>query len=194
MNAMRVAPKCSSDVSAADGFVVLDACHGEILRMLEELSALLLQLELHGLTPEARRRAARIAEFFSTTARDHHQDEERHIFPALVDTGRPEVVQVVLSLQRDHDWIEEEWLDLAPHVLAVARGLRSFDLDALRAGVPVLDALYHDHIALEESLAYPAARAGMDGAQRNEMGREMAARHRALRAARLESTMEAWGR
>jgi hemerythrin-like domain-containing protein len=181
MNAMRVTSVPAPAVPAADGFGALDACHRRILATLDELSALVLGLEVDGPTPEARHRAARIADFFSTTAREHHEDEERHLFPVLVAGGRPEVVQAVLRLQQDHDWLEEGWFDLAPHVLAVASGRPGWDIGVLRDGVPVLAALYRDHIELEESFIYPEARTRMPGAQRGDMGREMAARHRAAR-------------
>ncbi len=59
-------------------------------------------------------------------------------------------------------------------------------IEALRDGVPVLAALCHDHIELEESFIYPEARARMLGARRREMGREMAARRRAERLARRQ--------
>ena len=67
-------------------------------------------------------------------------------------------------------------------MLAVAAGRPTYD--ALREGVPVLAALYQDHIELEESFIYPEARGRMRSEVRRDMGREMAARHRAGRAAR----------
>jgi len=47
--------------------------------------------------------------------------------------------------------------------------------------VSVFSALLRDHIALEESLIYPQARERLQGRQRRDMGREMAARRRATR-------------
>ena len=187
MNAMRatsVATPMRHAGTAGDGFAALDTCHRKTLSMLDDLSSLVTKLAHDGLEPASCARAAKIAAWFSTIVREHHEDEERHVFPALVETGTPELVQTVLRLQQDHDWLEEMWFDLAPHVLAVANGLRSYDIDALREGVPVLAALSHDHIELEESLIYPQARAHMRSGARCEMGREMAARHRAERAAR----------
>ena len=185
MNAMRVDEAAAPiDPEADDGFSALDACHRKTLAMLEDLSALVLRLELHAVDGPTRALAARIVAFFSTEAREHHVDEEKYVFPALVASGEPEIVQAVLRLQQDHDWLEEDWFDLAPHLMAVAHGDGAFDIDALRTGVPVLAALYHDHIELEESFIYPQLRSRMPVAQRREMGREMAERHRAERAAR----------
>jgi len=190
MNAMRAPSTAATPPRAAasvDGFKALDACHRQTLSMLDDLSALVARLELDGLDSATCALAAKIAAFFSTTAREHHEDEERHVFPALIEGGKPDVVQAVLRLQQDHDWLEEDWFDLAPHVLAVAAGSRSYDIDTLREGVPVLAALYHDHIELEESFIYPEAQTRMRADGRREMGREMAARHRAERTARRAS-------
>ena len=187
MNAMRVTPS-PADVpgasGAGSGFAAIDACHRKTLALLDELATLVTRLELDGLEPALCASAARIAAFFSTTAREHHEDEERHIFPALLNSPSPQVVQAVLRLQQDHDWLEEAWFDLAPHVMAVAAGRDTYDIEALRDGVPVLAALYLDHIELEESFIYPEVRACVPAQARREIGREMAARHRAEQAAR----------
>jgi hemerythrin-like domain-containing protein len=183
MNAMQAHPARDPAAQVDEAFSVLDQCHRHTLRMLDKLSKLVASLELEGATPEVRATAAKIAEFFSTTAREHHKDEERHVFPALLEGGKPEVVEAVLRLQRDHDWLEEDWFDVAPHVLAVVRGQRPHDINALREGVSALAALYQDHIELEESFIYPQARRCIAETRRRAMGREMAARRRALRAA-----------
>ena len=89
----------------------------------------------------------------------------------------------MLRLQQDHDWLEEDWMELAPHIAAVANGQLGYDLDLLREGAATFTALSHDHIALEESCIYPQARAQLDARERRAMGREMAARRRAARTA-----------
>ncbi len=163
----------------ADGFDALDACHRQTLFTLGKLSALITRLQVVGVDDQTRALAAEIVEFFSTTARQHHVDEERHVFPKLIEGGDAETVQAVQRLQQDHGWLEEDWLELQPHLDAVAAGQSWYDVDTLRAGVEVFEALSHDHIALEESLIYPQARRQLLDSERREMGREMAARRRA---------------
>jgi hemerythrin-like domain-containing protein len=165
--------------AASDGFEALDACHREMLVKADQLCALVEHLEQQGLDPGARASAADIARFFATTAREHHEDEERHVFPPLAQSHDPEVVQAVLRLQQDHGWLEEDWFELSPHVQAVAWGYNGYDLDVLREGSAIYAALLRDHVALEESFIYPQARAAIPPSQRRDMGREMAARHRA---------------
>jgi hemerythrin-like domain-containing protein len=168
----------------ASGFDALDACHRQTLVTLDKLVALVARLADGGPDEQSRVNAAEIVRFFSTTARAHHEDEERHVFPPMVTSSDPQVVQSVLRLQQDHNWLEEDWMELAPHVDAVACGLSWYDVDLLREGVEVFAALSRDHILLEESLIYPQARSRMQGEELREMGREMAARRRAQRGAK----------
>lgn len=169
--------------SRSDGFIALDECHRKMQLKLGELSALVARLEYEEADFEARRAADEVVQFFSTVARAHHEDEERHVFPPLVNSSDAELVQAVLRLQQDHGWLEEDWMEIAPHLQAIAGGHAGWDIDALRAGTQVFTELYRDHIELEESLIYPQARAQMDADRRRAMGREMAARHRAERDA-----------
>jgi hemerythrin-like domain-containing protein len=174
--------------AALDGFNVLDACHRQTLTMLDTLAALVARLGHDGLDAQARAVAKDIVQFFSITARQHHEDEERHVFPKLLAGDDAAVVQTVMRLQQDHHWLEEDWLELSPHLDAVAAGQNWYDLDVLRQGVDVFTALSHDHVALEESCIYPQARAKLGTGERREMGREMAERRRSERAAQSAST------
>lgn len=167
-----------------DGFDVLDLHHRQTVFALGKLSALVAHLESKGLDAEARELADEVVRHFSTHARQHHEDEERHVFPRLVATADKDTVQTVLRLQQDHGWIEEDWMELSPHLDAVASGQGWYDLDLLREGVAVFVALMHDHISLEESIIYPEARTQVGAGERREMGREMAQRRRAERLAR----------
>jgi hemerythrin-like domain-containing protein len=179
MSSGRDKPAAPEPATPGDGFEVLDACHRQMIFTLGKLAALISALKSRGPDPEARALAAEIVRFFSTTAHDHHEDEERHVFPTLLATGKPELVQAVHRLQQDHGWLEQDWLELSPHLDAVAAGQSWYDLDLLREGADVFIALSHEHIALEEALIYPSARTRMRAEERGEMGREMSARRRA---------------
>jgi hemerythrin-like domain-containing protein len=171
-----------------DAFDVLDACHIQTLFTLGKLAALVSHLANSGPDKEARTLAGEIVSFFSATARQHHEDEERHVFPKLMSSRKADIVQAVLRLQQDHAWLEEDWMELAPQVDAVACGQDWYDLDTLREGVEIFAALSRDHIALEESIIYPEARTRLLASERQEMGREMAARKRAQRQATSSSS------
>ncbi|HEX6708446.1 MAG TPA: hemerythrin domain-containing protein [Albitalea sp.] len=147
-----------------DGFDVLDACHRQTLFTLGKLAALVKRLHHHGADEDARSLARDIVGFFSSTARAHHEDEERHVFPALLASGDDDIVQAVRRLQQDHGWLEEDWRTLSAQLDAVACGQSWWDPEALREAAEVFIALSHDHIALEESVVYPQARARLNRA------------------------------
>lgn len=155
---------------------VLDACHRQIVASLKKLTELMAHVDANGPDEQARETAREAFDFFSTTARTHHLDEERHIFPALLKSTDAELVQATLRLQQDHGWLEEDWLDLAPQLEAIAKGYSWYNAEELRHTIEVFTALYFDHIKLEEALVYPAAKARLDGWDLQSMGREMAER------------------
>jgi hemerythrin-like domain-containing protein len=181
MSTTRDSSNAATVPTTRDGFEVLDACHREILRTLNQLDSLVLRLGSGGPDAQARAMAGEIVRFFANTARQHHEDEERHVFPNLLNSGDPDIVQAVQRLQQDHHWLEADWRELGPQLDAVAGGQSWTDVDVLREGAEVFAALLHDHIALEESVIYPQARARLRAGELREMGREMAARRRAER-------------
>jgi hemerythrin-like domain-containing protein len=137
---------------------VLDRTHREILAMLAQVQLLIEKLEARGIDDGTRRLAHDVCAFFDETARPHHAAEEELVFPDLLATGDAELVQNVKRLQQDHGWLEEDWLELAPQLRAVANGQSWYDIDLLRSCVPTFTELYRDHIALEEDVVYPASR------------------------------------
>jgi hemerythrin-like domain-containing protein len=141
-----------------DGFEILDATHRAVVEQLGLLAQLIEHLDGAGVDAHASALARRIVDFFDHHARAHHAEEERQVFPALLADGPPELVQQVRRLQQDHGWLEEDWLALSPQLGLVAAGYNGYDLDLLRAALPVYAALYREHIELEESLIYPEAR------------------------------------
>ena len=143
----------------------LDHTHRQVMVVLGELHQLVEQLDRTGIDARAQQLSKDICNFFRGSARQHHADEERLIFPGLLNGGDATLVHHVLRLQQDHGWLEEDWLELEPQLQAVADGYSWYDLDMLRAALPVFEALYRDHIALEESLVYPAARRQRELAQ-----------------------------
>ena len=139
-------------------FVALDACHQQIHVHLDELADLLGRLDTSADSVHCRQKAKTIEAFFSSTSRDHHAEEDKNVFPALLNSDNADLVQAVRTLQQDHGWIEQNWLELAPMLRAIAQGEDWVDMAELHNAVDVFLALMHDHIALEESLVYPEAK------------------------------------
>jgi hemerythrin-like domain-containing protein len=146
-------------VPALPPFAALDRTHHQVMEVLKQFDRLLAHLDENGADKVARASAAEICDFFAKHARQHHADEEQHVFPGLLASGDAALIQHVLRLQQDHGWLEEDWLELSPQIEAIAAGYNWYDLVMLRHALPVFTALYQEHIALEESLVYPAAKA-----------------------------------
>ena len=86
----------------------------------------------------------------------------------------------------------ENWLEIAPSLAAAADGHQWFDPLVLRQQLGLFTQLYLDHLALEETLAYPQARALINPRERELATAEMA-RRREQRAARMESKLPGKG-
>ena len=151
MNAMNVFTEPVS-------FDALDACHQQILAHLVELEGLARQVAQQRVDAAVQKHAGAIEAFFSGTSRQHHAQEEESVFPPLLASGDAELVANVRVLQQDHGWIEENWIELAPQLRAIAEGNNWMDADELLHGVTVFADLLRGHIALEETIIYPASK------------------------------------
>ena len=140
-------------------FEALDACHRQIHQHLAELTTLADTIAARGVARTVAQQAGTIETFFSGTSRQHHAEEERTVFPSLLESQDTALVAAVRTLQQDHGWIEENWIDLAPQLRAIAQGHHWVDLSEFRHAAQVFGDLCEGHIALEESLVYPAAKA-----------------------------------
>ena len=168
-------------------FEFLDNTHRDIQDQIKTLHALVDAIENEGLNQANRASARRVLDFFNGEARQHHLDEEKHIFPALLSSQDAEIVQATEHLIQDHGWLEENWIQIEPSLEAATGGNLWFDTVELRHALEVFEALYIDHILLEESIAYPEAKKRLAGLDTVGMGREMAKR-RVMRAPEVRSS------
>lgn len=152
-------------------FETLDRAHREMLAKLGEFERLLGHVDEHGPDDEARRIAANLLAFFAEQAHEHHAQEERVVFPPLLADADSELAAHVRRLQQDHGWLEEDWLLLAPQLEGIARGYNWYDLPMLRVALPIFQRLYREHIGLEESLVYPAAKRRLQALEAGEAAR-----------------------
>jgi len=119
-------------IPATDRFQALDACHQQIHLHLEKLASVLVQIEAYEDESQYRLQAREIEAFFSGTSRQHHADEEKNIFPGLLASDNAELVHAVRTLQQDHGWIEQNWVELAPMLRAIAEGEDWVDMAELQ--------------------------------------------------------------
>lgn len=135
----------------------LDACHRQIHIHLQALADLAQRLSQEADYPLVRQRAKDIEAFFSATAREHHAEEERSVFPRLLQSADEALTLTIERLRQDHGWIEQNWLELGPMLRAVAQGEDWVDPAELQHALDVFTPLLANHIALEESIIYPQA-------------------------------------
>jgi iron-sulfur cluster repair protein YtfE (RIC family) len=168
----------ATETNSRDGLTLLGGCHREILLELDRLATLVAELDGRGPTFGVRSRTRELLTFFTTAARQHNEDEERHVFPAMLRSCDEALIRAIGRMQEDHGWIELAWLEVEPHLRAISDGSSAYNPEQLRAAVEAFTALSRDHISLEERVLYPNARTSMPLVERRHMMREMAARRR----------------
>lgn len=131
-------------------------CHASIVEYLDplgEMNTLLAAARL------ARERASATVEVFEHMIVNHHEEEERELFPAVCKaaTVGPERDQVVTMTQRlaaDHRQIEAHWKAIRPGLERIAAGdTEALDLEAVLRLVTG----YQTHAHFEETRFLPLA-------------------------------------
>ena len=152
----------SNDTPIAGALPVLDrldATHEQMRYWLGELQSLVNHMEDRGWDTWARDHARSVIDFFSHTARQHHVDVDRQVFPLITGRGDDFIETSVDRLRQDQGWLEENWLEVLAQLQPVAEGFGGYDIDMLRHASDVYAALLIEHLALEQGLVFPAARA-----------------------------------
>jgi hemerythrin-like domain-containing protein len=160
-------------------FEMLEACHERVQRSLALLERLLAYITDKGHDAQSRTAAADVLRYFDLAAPLHHDDEEVHVFPLLLEQGDDAVRAAVRLLQEDHRRMSAAWAAAREPLLRWSLRDSSGPVDtASHTALQDFAALYGTHIQTEESLVYPAARALMDAPALGDMGRQMQARRR----------------
>jgi hemerythrin-like domain-containing protein len=157
-------------------YEMLEACHERVHRMLALLTRLREHLRSHGADEQARQAARDVMRYFDQAAPEHHRDEERHVFPALLAQGHVDTVAVVLRLQQDHVQMESRWSAARKVLEAIAAGESNLPAAPDDAALDAFAGLYAGHIEAEEQIAYPAAAVLLEGPPMEAMSRDMMAR------------------
>lgn len=152
-------------------FDMLAACHDRVERSLALLERLAAHLPVQGADTAARDAARDVLRYFDLAAPHHHQDEERHVLPALRAAGQGALADRVMA---EHVALVAAWAALRPGLQALVD--RAAVPDPQRDGWAVFCAAYRAHAALEDTQVFAPARALLDAAAQAAMGREMAAR------------------
>jgi hypothetical protein len=133
-------------------------CHAGILGHLQQLGTLPALLE-----PAARARqiAADTVSFFRQAVYEHHAEEEKELFPAVLASAakgeeRDRVQALVHTLTAEHRKVEAAWSKLEPKLKAVSKG---HDTDVDGADIQALVDCYQAHARFEEAVFLPLSQA-----------------------------------
>lgn len=164
---LRAAPSAGFE----QPFEMLAACHERVERLLRLLLRLADHLPQQGADGQARDAARDVMRYFDIAAPAHHEDEERHLLPALRAAGQPQLAQ---RIETDHQALQQLWQQVRADLQAVTEGVNPEA--AQFATWRRFAATYRQHIMLEDENAFGRARAVLDAAAQQAMGAEMAAR------------------
>ena len=154
-------------------FEMLDACHQRVERMLVLIERLATHLPVHGADAQAQQAARDVMRYFDLAAPQHHEDEERHVLPVLRELGHAALAD---RIAQEHQAMAAAWARMRALLAAVEQGRAPGERDDMETEACALVALYSEHIALEETRAFPLARAAVTGDALRVMGTEMARR------------------
>jgi len=157
-------------------FELLAACHDRVRRSLDLLQRLVQHVRDHGADDEARTAARDVLRYFNIAAPAHHEDEERHVFPLLRETGDPALIDAAGRLHEDHVAMAATWARVAPHLEAIAEGVFDGQVTALADAAQAFKTLYDGHLELEDGSVFGAAQGVAPAERQRTMADEMAAR------------------
>lgn len=146
-------------------------CHAGIVGQLHALDRLPALVDA---AAEARRIAGELQRFFDHVIVEHHAQEEKSLFPAVMAAAvageeREQVRRIVERLTAEHREVEAAWRRLVPALKAIAKG-RDATLPA--DGVHALVSRYEGHARFEEREFLPLSEQilGRDGHQMAALG------------------------
>ena len=166
---------------------MLQGCHRRIERQLDTLKRLRVHLAERGVDPEASAAAQAVLRYFALAAANHHEDEEKDLFPLLesriADAGEAAHFRAFReSLEQDHRALESAWARLKKPLEAISDGLsRPLSETEVHAFVSA----YAHHILTEERSLLEFCNRWLSDEDRETLGRAMAARRRVAPPPRL---------
>ena len=158
---------------------MLEACHERIEAQLKTLERLAAYLPDHGADVQARQAASAILRYFELAGPNHHEDEERDLFPVLLDRAggddKTSVEALVNDLLSDHLKMAAAVEAVRTQLIPIADG-SSAELD--QASVQRMTTLYRRHIEKENGKLLALSRKLLTPLDVENLSRAMTARRR----------------
>ncbi|MBC3873922.1 hemerythrin domain-containing protein [Undibacterium flavidum] len=167
--------------ASAPGFdqplAVLKHCHDRIRKQLATLEKLLPHLQKNGADAEAQKAVLAVLKYFQNAAPLHHDDEEIDLLPELqrtaTDADADLLAATLPKILQQHGQMADQWRRLEAQLSRIADGssaaLSSEDVSQFQA-------LYQEHMQIEETQIAPMAMRLFNPAQMHKLGLAMQAR------------------
>ena len=155
-----------------DPLGMLQACHERMLAHCDILHELVSHIAQSGVDTEARSAISKVTRYFSTSAVQHHEDEEQDLFP-LLNRQSLKLADVIYRLNREHSELQRLWTQIHTDLKNASTLADSSDF---AANVEQFCKLYREHIEYENRELLGMARHIISSKQLEEIGAAMAKR------------------
>ena len=143
-------------------FAMLEACHERVERTLRLLARIVPYAAKHGIDAKAQKAAVDVLGYFDIAAPLHHSDEERHVFPLLLEQNDAVTIGLVEQMLFDHEQMSAHWAALRPTLVELSadnptKGVASIVTEKFEQQIAAFVALYAAHLETESEILFPAA-------------------------------------
>jgi hemerythrin-like domain-containing protein len=177
-------PRTLADGFADEAIASFSRSHVHIVDAMSRLRVLPQQLAARGLDEGVRASAANVYRFFNDAVLEHHDEEERELFPSLRHSASPGdeaglVQSLIARLEREHRDLEALWDRIEPALRRLGRG-KAAELD--ERVVDQLVSAYLAHARFEEAAVLPLAQSILTSGDRAALALGLAMRRMPSRA------------
>ena len=162
------------DAGFEDPLGMLVDCHRRVERFLNILCRVAERAEGRALNGEESEAIEAALHYFSESGPRHNSDEEDSLFPRLRAGEGKDVLAEVDRLEGEHaeaEALHHETAELYTRWMAEG-SLQGSDRTRLHAATARLEAIYGEHIRIEEQVVFPRAKKVLDRSAVAEMGKE----------------------
>ena len=183
MSAPAIAAPALSTSASDEAIASFSTSHVRIVEAMERLRVLPMQLAQRGLDEGVRNNAAYVHRFFNDAVLEHHDEEERELFPSLRHSASAGdeaglVESLIHRLEREHRELEKLWDGIEPGLRRLGRGkLAPID----EAAIEALATRYVAHARFEEAAVLPLAAKMLSTGDRSALALGLALRRQPVR-------------
>ena len=153
---------------------VLKHCHDRIRKQVATLGKLIPHLAEHGADQQAQQAANAVLRYFQMAAPLHHEDEEIDLLPTLKKVAQNEDAALLETLLpkilEQHETMANMWATLEVALSQIAKGENA---DLKEQDVNAFEAIYQEHMQIEETQIAPMAKRLFSETQMQALGQAM---------------------